>query len=57
MLARRADEDIARLRPREKEYTVWDGRVAGLGVRVRPPGGKSYVLFRNTGAPINLAGR
>ena len=46
---RLTDEGIARLRPREKEYTVWDSRVAGLGVRVRPTGGKSYVLLRKTG--------
>ena len=46
---RLTDKGIARLRPREKEYTVWDSRVAGLGVRVRPSGGKSYVLLRKTG--------
>ena len=39
------DGAIARLRPREREYTVWDSRVAGLGVRVRPSGGRSYVLL------------
>ena len=35
------DAAIARLRPREREYAVWDSRVAGLGVRVRPNGGQS----------------
>ena len=40
---------IARLRPREREYTVWDSRVAGLGVRVRPSGGRSYVLLEGAG--------
>ena len=49
---RLTDEGIARLRPREKEYTVWDSRVAGLGVRVRATGGKSYVLFRKTGTVL-----
>ena len=39
------DAAIARLRPREREYTVWDSRVAGLGVRVRPTGGRSWVLL------------
>ena len=39
------DAAIARLRPREREYTVWDTRVAGLGVRVRPSGGRSWVLL------------
>ena len=33
---RLTDAAIARLRPREREYTVWDSRVPGLGVRVRP---------------------
>ena len=39
------DAAIARLRPREREYTLWDTRVTGLGVRVRPSGGRSYVLL------------
>ena len=29
------DAAIARLRPRSREYTVWDNRVPSLGVRVR----------------------
>ena len=45
---RLTDAAIARLRPRGREYTVWDSRVAGLGVRVRPTGGKSYVLLRRS---------
>ncbi len=40
---------IARLRPREREYTVWDSGIAGLGVRVRPTGGRSYVLLLDIG--------
>ena len=44
-----SDAAIARLRPREREYTVWDARVAGLGVRVRPSGGRSYVLLLDMG--------
>ena len=43
------DAGIARLRPREREYTVWDSRIAGLGVRVRPSGGLSWVLLLDTG--------
>ena len=43
------DAAIARLRPREREYTVWDNRIAGLGVRVRPTGGRSWVLLLDTG--------
>ena len=37
---------VARLKPRTREYTVWDTRVAGLGVRVRPSGYRGY-LFRH----------
>ncbi len=43
---RLTDAGIARLRPQEREFTVWDSRVPGLGVRVRPGGGRSYVLIR-----------
>ncbi len=43
------DAAIARLRPREREYTVWDNRVPGLGVRVRPSGGRSFVLLLDRG--------
>ena len=39
------DTGIARLRPREREYAVWDSRLAGLGVRVRPSGAATYVLL------------
>ena len=42
------DAAIARLRPGDREYTVWDSRLPGLGVRVRPSGGKSYVLLRQS---------
>ena len=43
---RLSDSVIARLRPREREYTVWDTRVGGLGVRVRSSGGASFVFLR-----------
>ena len=43
---RLSDAVVARLRPREREYTVWDTRLTALGVRVRPSGGASYVLLR-----------
>ena len=46
---RLTDAAIARLRSREREYTVWDSRVSGFGVRVRPSGGRSYVLLRDAG--------
>ena len=44
---RLTDSGIARLRPREREYTIWDTRIAGLGVRVRPSGGASFILLRS----------
>ena len=43
---RLTDAAVSRLRPGEREYTVWDTRVRGLGVRVRTTGGKSWVLLR-----------
>ena len=46
---RLTDPAVARLRPREREYSVWDSRVPGLGVRVRPTGGKSFILLRDVG--------
>ena len=45
---RLTDAAITRLRPREREFTVWDTRTPGLGVRVRPSGGKSFVLLFKT---------
>ena len=48
MRMRLTDAAIARLRPAEREYTVWDTRTPGLGVRVRPSGGKSFVLLHKT---------
>ena len=43
---RLTDASIARLRPCKREFTVWDTRVAGLGIRVRPAGGASFVFLR-----------
>ena len=45
---RLTDAAIARLRPREREYAVWDTRTPGLGVRVRPSGGATFVLLRKS---------
>ena len=44
------DAAIDRLRPHAREYTVWDGNVPGLGVRVRPTGGKTWVMLEGTDA-------
>ena len=40
---RLTDAGVRRLRPDRTEYIVWDSRVSGLGVRVRPSGHRSYV--------------
>lgn len=45
---RLTDTAIAGLRPREREYTVWDKRMPGLGVRIRPKGGKTYVFLTDS---------
>ena len=45
---RLTDAAIARLRPDAREFTVWDTRTPGLGVRVRPTGGKSFILLHKT---------
>ena len=42
---RLTDAAVSRLRPGEREYTVWDTTVRGLGVRVRTTGGKSWILL------------
>ena len=47
---RLTDAAVARLRPAAAEYTVRDTRTAGLGVRVRPEGGKSYVFHGRAGS-------
>lgn len=41
---RLTERAIERLRPKEREYTVWDTRLAGFGVRVRTTGRKSFVF-------------
>jgi integrase len=41
---------VDRLNPRASEFTVWDARLPGFGVRVRPSGAKSYVVVYRAGA-------
>ena len=47
------DTLVRRLKPGNREYTVRDTLVPGLGVRVHPSGGRSYVLFRE-GMKVSL---
>ena len=49
---RLTDAGIARLRAEAREYTVWDTRVAGLGVRVRPSGSRTFLYHRKTEAGV-----
>ena len=41
------DGRIGKLKAGDIEYMVWDTRIAGFGVRVRPTGHKSYVYHRH----------
>ena len=43
---RLTDANVAKLAPATREYTIWDTRLAGLGVRVRPSGHRSFVYCR-----------
>ena len=45
---RLSDANVARLTPAAREYTVWDTRHAGLGVRVRPSGHRSFIYCRRS---------
>ncbi len=47
--SRLTEAAIARLRPRAREYAVWDSRVPGLGVRVRTTGGMTWVMLEDAG--------
>lgn len=49
---RLTDAGIARLRPERREFTVWDTRVPGLGVRVRPSGLRTYIHLRKSSAGV-----
>ena len=42
---RLSDSNVARLRPEAGEYTVWDTRVPGLGIRVRPSGHRTFIAL------------
>ena len=45
---RLSDANVAKLAPAAREYTVRDTRHAGLGVRVRPSGSRTFVYRRRS---------
>ena len=52
---RLTDTGVGKLKPAATEYIVWDSRVAGLGVRVRPSGHRSYVWHgHSNGTAVRL---
>ena len=42
---RLSDRAVARLVAGPREYSIWDTRITGLGVRVRPSGHRSFVVL------------
>ena len=41
---------VDKLKPQAKEFAVWDAKLPGFGVRVRPSGIMSYVVVYRAGA-------
>ena len=46
---RLTDRSATKLAAERSEYTVWDTRAAGLGVRVRPSGYRTWIYLDNRG--------
>ncbi len=45
---RLTDANAGKFRPEESEYTVWDTKTPGLGVRVKPSGYRAWVYHEST---------
>jgi len=41
---------VDRLKPRASEFAIWDAKLPGFGVRVRPSGAMSYVVVYRAGS-------
>lgn len=39
------EDAVANASPRTREYTIWDHKISGFGLRVRPSGYKCFVLY------------
>ena len=46
---RLSDRNVAQLHTEKSEYTAWDTRVTGLGVRIRPSGYRTFVFLDSRG--------
>ena len=46
---RLSDRNVSRLRAERSEYTIWDTRTAGLGVRIRPSGHRTFIYLDSRG--------
>ena len=61
---RLSDRSVSRLRVETSEYTIWDSRITGLGVRIRPSGYRTFVFLDSRGGsskrytlgPVTLMG-